>query len=91
MTAHNNGVRDDNRLENLRWDTQSNNVADKLAHGTIQRGETHGMARLKESDVLEIRRRYATREPARSIAADYGVAIVTVQFIAQRRLWKHLA
>lgn len=90
LTAHNNGVRNDNRLENLRWDTQSNNVADKLAHGTIQRGETHGMSRLKESDVRDIRRRYATRETAREIAADYGVAVVTVQFIAQWRLWKHL-
>lgn len=32
-TCHNNGVRDDNRLENLRWDTKSANVADTISHG----------------------------------------------------------
>lgn len=32
--CHGNGVRDDNRLENLRWDTRKANVADMLNHGT---------------------------------------------------------
>lgn len=40
--CHNNGDRGDNRLENLRWDTASNNSRDKLAHGT------HNMARKTE-------------------------------------------
>lgn len=31
--CHNNGDPADNRLENLRWDTQASNVADTLAHG----------------------------------------------------------
>lgn len=35
--CHGNGIRDDNRVENLRWDTRSNNHADKLAHGTMSR------------------------------------------------------
>lgn len=91
LTAHNNGVRDDNRLENLRWDTQSNNVADKLAHGTIQRGETHGMSRLKEADVRDIRRRYAAGERADSLAAEFGMAAVTVRKVIARTLWKHVA
>lgn len=33
--CHNNGIRDDNRVENLRWDTHAGNQADKVAHGTI--------------------------------------------------------
>lgn len=33
-TCHNNGDRFDNRLENLRWDTPSNNGRDKAKHGT---------------------------------------------------------
>ncbi len=32
--CHNNNKRDDNRLENLRWDTKSNNELDKKKHGT---------------------------------------------------------
>lgn len=33
-SCHWNGVRDDNRLENLRWDTRTGNFADKIRHGT---------------------------------------------------------
>lgn len=32
--CHNNGIRTDSRLENLRWDTSSENNLDKRAHGT---------------------------------------------------------
>lgn len=32
--CHNNGIRTDNRLCNLRWDTVKNNHADKVLHGT---------------------------------------------------------
>lgn len=32
--CHYNGVRTDNRLENLRWDTPSNNQKDRLQYGT---------------------------------------------------------
>lgn len=32
--CHANGVRDDNRVENLRWDTRSANTLDKVGHGT---------------------------------------------------------
>ncbi len=32
--CHNNGDPLDNRVENLRWDTRSNNTLDKVAHGT---------------------------------------------------------
>ncbi|WP_396897297.1 NUMOD4 motif-containing HNH endonuclease [Mycolicibacterium fortuitum] len=40
--CHNNGDRFDNRLENLRWDTRSNNNLDKNKHGTNhQRNKTH--------------------------------------------------
>lgn len=31
--CHGNGIPDDNRLENLRWGTRSDNTYDKIAHG----------------------------------------------------------
>jgi len=37
--CHNNGIPDDNRLMNLRWDTPRNNVNDRRFHGTYQYGE----------------------------------------------------
>jgi hypothetical protein len=35
--CHGNGVRSDNRLENLRWDTRSENQRDAVRHGTNSR------------------------------------------------------
>lgn len=34
VACHNNGNGKDNRLENLRWDTESANVQDSIRHGT---------------------------------------------------------
>lgn len=34
VACHSNGIQDDLRLENLRWDTQTNNMFDEVAHGT---------------------------------------------------------
>ena len=91
MTAcHNNGIRSDNRLENLRWDTHANNVADKVLHGTAQRGESQWCARLTEDQVLEIRRLRANGMLRKDIAARFGLAWQTVDAIIYRRHWKHI-
>jgi uncharacterized Rmd1/YagE family protein len=34
QACHNNGIRTDNRIKNLRWDTPKNNQADRKKHGT---------------------------------------------------------
>jgi hypothetical protein len=39
---HLNGVRNDNRIENLAWGTKAENAADKQRHGTVARGARHG-------------------------------------------------
>lgn len=40
--CHNNGDKTDNRLINLRWDTRSQNIRDRVRHGTHQmRNRTH--------------------------------------------------
>ncbi|MCG7596363.1 NUMOD4 motif-containing HNH endonuclease [Mycobacterium sp. PSTR-4-N] len=54
--CHNNGDRFDNRLDNLRWDTPSNNNRDKRSHGTDHMAQrTHcnrGHAFTPENTVL---------------------------------------
>jgi hypothetical protein len=59
--CHNNGVRDDNRLANLRWDTPSANNLDQVGHGTnYEANKTHcprGHALAEPNLVLGERRR----------------------------------
>ena len=79
-----------NHLHNLRWDTHKGNCADKKRHGTSQHGERHGMAKLCEKDVLDVRRRLALGESQKAVAVFYGVRPGTIGFIAARKTWSHI-
>lgn len=68
--CHNNGVRDDNRLENLRWDTIEGNFSDKWLHGTMPIGERGGTAKITDAQAAEIR---ASAERPRFLAQRYGI------------------
>lgn len=95
---HRNGKRHDNMLTNLRWASYAENEADKVRHGTSATGSRNGNAKLKESDVAEIRRMYARVKGDRlripngaraTIAAFFGITVGTVHDIVSRR-WKHI-
>lgn len=88
ISAHENGVRSDCRLSNLRWDTQKNNIADKKRHGTHQSGEKHGQAVLRSEQVREIRACRLSGEKSVDIARRFGVSPSTVSAIVTQRLWK---
>jgi hypothetical protein len=52
---HDNGVRADNRLDNLSWGTHAENMADIERHGTRPRGERHPLSVLTHEMVSWIR------------------------------------
>lgn len=54
------------------------------------RGMTSPAAKLTDQDVLDIRRRRATGELRKFIAADYGVDVTLVSQIAYKKIWKHI-
>lgn len=83
--CHNDGVRDNNRPDNLRADTRSANLADRAAHGTDQRGERNPAAKLSDAAVKEIRERRASGEKLREIAARFGVRESCVSRICNRK------
>lgn len=87
MCCHNNGINSDNRLENLRWDTGTNNQADRLAHGTHNRGERCGTSKLTKLQVVEIVRRYNAGERAADIATEFGIHTLHVTRLARKERW----
>lgn len=91
-TRHLNGVRNDNRLSNLRWDTHAENIADIKKHGHIRpmRGELCGRAKLKTEQVRSIIERVAAGESRTLLAEEHGVSLSCVRSIAAGRIWKHL-
>ncbi len=88
--AHNNGNKADNRLENLRWATQKDNIADKALHGTAQTGEKGGTARLTSDKVREIRRLREGGIEWSHIANRLGEKKSTVYAAGVGRNWKHV-
>jgi hypothetical protein len=90
VVRHLDGNRKHNHVSNLAWGTPAENSADMVAHGNSSRGERHGMVRLKESDVREIRLLIKSGATHLSIAGRFGVSKSTVSAIAVGRIWGSL-
>lgn len=84
VAAHNDGNPRNNCVANLRWATAKENMADRVEHGTANRGERHGMSKLTSADVLRIRDDQRTN---REIAPEYGIHPATVSRIKRRADW----
>jgi hypothetical protein len=84
--CHNDGNPQNNHLTNLRWDTPKNNHADKIKHGTTNRGEQCGTAKLTLEQVRAIRQDTRLQ---RIIAAEYGVKDNTISRIKSFKRWAH--
>jgi len=90
--AHRNGIKTDNRSDNLRWSTRAENEADKIPHGVSNRGTRHGMAKLTAAEVAEIRDLLAAgRMTQWQIAGRYGVTDTAVRSIKTGKTWGWLS
>jgi hypothetical protein len=83
--CHNNGIANDNRPENLRWDTHLNNNRDRFIHGTYALGEAHPMAKITANDAIAI---YQSKEKGIDLAKKYGLAPSKISAIRLGQTWK---
>ncbi|WP_341702630.1 HNH endonuclease [Ferrovibrio sp.] len=83
--CHGNGIKDDNRLENLRYDTPAGNRADI----DYQKGEAHSQAKLTASEVLRIRELASIHTQA-ELARMFGVSPGAINGVVHHRNWAWL-
>jgi hypothetical protein len=88
---HKNGIKSDNRVENLEWVTRSENIIHAFENNLIipAKGSRHGMSILDEDDVLKIRelsKKYTKIELARM----FGIGRRSINNIVNRKSWKHI-
>lgn len=78
--------------DHLSLGKNKDNVADKVSKGRQAKGESIAGSKLKESDVLAIRKEYKFRVRTYSfLAKKYGVSKDLVQKVVRRIYWRHCA
>jgi hypothetical protein len=87
---HLNGVRNDNRAENLAWGTASENKLDCNLHGTMPHGEKHWKNKLAREDVRQILLLKKAGQPQIEIAEKFGVSPKHISRICRGESWKWL-
>jgi hypothetical protein len=65
-------------------------MADCKQKGRTANGERNGRSKLKESDVLEIKRRLAGNETHEFIAKCFGVERSLITMIGKGKRWSHV-
>jgi len=88
---HINGIKTDNRVENLEWVTVKENHGHAARTGLRAVGERSGMAKLTEPKVREIKKLYASGGYfLRELAVLFGVGKSTISYITKGERWGHL-
>lgn len=89
---HRNGIKTDNRVENLEWCTsKENNIHARKIKLNNCYGENCVNSKLLEKQILEIREKYLTEKISqRKLGDKYNVTHKTIFDIVSRKTWKHL-
>jgi len=90
---HKNGIKTDNRVENLEWCTRSENSKHAFDTGLnwSYRGEDKKNSKLTNEQVLEIRKKYVPQKNScPMLALEYGVSQYTIRSIVRRETWVHI-
>ena len=88
---HLNGIRDDNRVENLCWGTIEEDWEDKRRHGTACIGEKQGPSKLTDDKVREIRWMWDTgMYQTKELACLFSVGTSTINRVTRKTHWKHV-
>lgn len=92
--CHNDGNPTHNRLDNLRYDTRRNNVADSKKHGSFptdfsyRKGAGNGRALLNEAQIRLLRK--TARGTVKALCEAWGISQGHASKIRNKTSWSHI-
>jgi len=90
QVCHNNGIKTDCRLENLRLDTRSENEKDKVLHGVSNRGERAGNNKYSKDLILQIRKELEFSNKPKIVSEKYNIPYSYIIHIKNKTKWAWL-
>lgn len=87
---HIDGVKTNNRIENLELVTAKENCAHAVRLGLAPFGQRKPSARLTDDEARQIVRRRAAGERSKDLAAEFGLAACTIANLVGGRNWNHV-
>ena len=85
--CHNDGIKTNCKLENLRIDTKSSNEMDKIKHGTSNRGERNGNSKHTEDLIRKIKHEIKNGINSSQLAKMFGMTPTYIRSIKNGYKW----
>jgi len=87
QACHGDGNQQNNRIDNLRWDTPSNNQSDRLIHGTDLRGENVKTSKLRPEHAAAIKGGMKEKDALTA----FGISRTQFYRIKRGEAWAHIS